>query len=286
RFRMFSRARVLVDKSLQIICLRKVEKELKDVVLLPSLSENYYHFLFETFGTYLLIPEQERRGKLVVFGGARNGVCRFHRQIFGYAGQPNIFSFYQSDGQILVTDSIWSNNPSWQTLPRPSVARKLIQTLQPNGEASLREAQKQVFFYRRGQRKYPAKIFCKIEQICRNRNIDLIEPSQFSVQEQIELMSKTRLLIVESGAAVANALFMPPDSVLIVLITKFGMKDCFVTIPYVKNIKLIYVTSDVLDIFFNPIHTWTEPLPDLDIQGLERAIDVAVKWLDRRMESY
>lgn len=283
---IFSRSRACAWGNDEVYVLEKVDKQFKDVILLPSLSDNFFHFMFDTVGAYLLIPESERRDRKVLFGGAGFGTRGFHRDIMARVGMNEVIPFWAVAGQIEVENGIWCQEPSWNTVPRPEVVEKVLMAMRPAGDVrDLESATRAVFFYRTGQRRLPKAYFSQLKAFCGLHQIEMHDPSTLTIAAQIELMSQTRILFVESGAAASNAIYLPDGAVLVVLVTRLAMKDCFITIPYVKKLRFIYVYGENLDFFANTMHIWTEPLPGLDLKSLERAYGLAQEFLaEKKLE--
>jgi hypothetical protein len=286
RDRIFSRSRACAWGKDEVYVLEKVDRQFKDVILLPSLADNFFHFMFDTVGAYLLIPEIERRNKRVLIGGAEVGTRAFHLDIMARVGMNEVLPFRAVAGQIEVEDAIWCQEPSWNTVPRPEVVEKVLKAMRPSGNTGdVASARRSVFFYRTGQRRLPKDDFSQLKAFCARNHIEMHDPSRLSIAAQIELMTQTNILFVESGAAASNAIYLPEGAVLVVLVTRFAMKDCFVTIPYVKKLRLIYVYCENLDFFANPMHIWTEPLPGLDLNSLSLAHELAQEFLaGKRLE--
>lgn len=51
-----------------------------------------------------------------------------------------------------------------------------------------------------------------VEEYLRKNNFVVFEPTENNLEEQIQLFSKAQIVVAQAGAALANIMFMPPDS--------------------------------------------------------------------------
>lgn len=279
RRRIFSKSRGCYKGQTELHMLDGVQVNKQDVILLPSLSENYFHFLFDTYASYLLLPEALRLNRAVLIGGNCAEIRGFQSEMFSRAGAKYVFMKGPTLGHFAIKNGIWAGNPSWNTLPRPEAIESVYRAMTAGVEPDLQRARRMVCFYRTGQRRLPRHHFESLQRFCVTRGIEMCDPAKLSINEQIQLMAETKLLIVESGAAASNAIYLPRGAVFIVLVTDFAVRECFLTIPNVRGVQLIYAYNGIEDFFTNPLHLWTEPMPSLSLNTLGQAFQLALALL-------
>lgn len=271
RIRIFSAARAHADPQNELLALRPAKHTLSNVILLPGFSDNFFHFLFESVGSYLLLPPEVRAGRKVVLGSVMGEIKSFQRFLLEKAGVVDIETFHMSVGEFRFENAIWCSNPSWHTLPHPAVVKKFVEVM--GGKFGMKECRphRRIFFRRSGQRRLSPAIWKRLTPFCEKHNIEVFSPESMAIEDQVRLMSETQVLICETGAAASNAMYLPKGAVLIILSTQLGIKECFATLAHERDLKLIYVISGMADFFQNPMHIWTEPISDLDFVSLDRA---------------
>jgi hypothetical protein len=79
----------------------------------------------------------------------------------------------------------------------------------------------------------------EVHQVLSNLGFEIVYPNRMNLKEQIELYSRTKVLVAETGAALVNTLFLPENSLVVEL--KFGEIDGHIWPGFIAHKKLDYV---------------------------------------------
>lgn len=82
-----------------------------------------------------------------------------------------------------------------------------------------------------------------------SRGFSVIEPSRMSFKEQVECFSRTKIIVAQAGASLANLIFMKPGSTIVTLAAKseFLNYDYFASIAKEFGVNFVYVLGQVDD---------------------------------------
>lgn len=274
---IFSRTRAFSDQQgNEVYGIKRVSKTIEEVILLPGIAENYFHFMLDSIGAYLLLPPDIVRGKKVMVGGIIGGFKKFHNEVFDMLGVEAPLLMRQSDGELGFRNAVWCQHTSPLNMPNLNALIKIEKLMCKNLKVDSVPTRK-VFFLRLGLRRIEAAVMLQIKQLVGEQGFEIVDPSTLTIKAQIELMRETKILVVEGGAAAFNALYMREGGVVVIVTTQATQRDSFVPICYVRGLKLIYVMSEVGDIYFNPLHLWTSMAPKPAVASLNVAIIEAQK---------
>ena len=252
--------------------------EFSDVVILPGISQNYFHFLFDALGAALLVDERHVQDKDLLFFCDR--MKSYHLDLFEMLGMAehrvHAISVRGYGSAVSVRNAIVPDYPNQAAVIHPEVARRLRKRLL--GSMFEPRKAKRVYLARSGARSFVAADRAELNELLSRHGFVTVDPGSMTVAEQIELMRDAEVIAVEAGAAASNLLFAPAGASAIMISPAPGYYECFTPLCSEFEIRLnvALVPARVRPKY---LHTWCNYEPELDIETISHAIEAAVAGL-------
>ena len=249
--------------------------EFDNAVILPGISQNYFHFLFDALGAALLVDEADLENRELLFFCER--IRPFHLDLFQRMGIPenrvHAISVRSHGTAVSLSDAIVPDYPNQEAVIHPEVARRLRKKL-------LRESfeprkGKKVYLARSGARSFAERDRLALNQLLARFGFVTVDPGTMAVAEQVRLMRDAETIAVEAGAAASNLLFAPSGASVILISPAAGYYECFTPLctEFGLDLNVALMPGRVRPKY---IHTWCNYEPELDIETVRRAIESAV----------
>lgn len=255
-----------IKHSTQKIFIRPQDHNaiLEDVCFstLSPFSSSWVHWLFEIFPQLIDLsqsPYQETVKILV----ETDAPSQIYETISSFFPETNIIKVAPNEHIVCRKLLVNTNIPqSWSVLWGRNVNDKLTETFHHDMDAlvKIREAvykrfnisekapQNNVFIRRKALFRFIHNEQ-ELADCLLTKKFSVIEPSAMSFREQVECFSDTNIIVAQSGASLANIIFMKPGSTVICMAAQsaFLNYDYFLSIAEKLGISFLYLLGKVDD---------------------------------------
>ncbi len=253
--KLFSPRLIAHDQSLALIHKPPSHgtNVIKDAFLFPGLGWNYYHWLYETLPYIANYDEISNDGKIpAAFLFTPQS---WHLEALSAIGKANLNVVpYFSDKFNIYSNCFFPTHCSRDLVPSPWAIRFLREKLaRPR---AIRKGKK-IFLSRKGVKAVRGmQNYQQVEQFFLRNGFEVVDPSKLSFQKQIDFFSDVEVLAAEGGAALANMVFCPEKTKIIILSAARGWAETFTVISGVLGQDVSVVLGKSLP-HPNPYYLWT-----------------------------
>lgn len=176
-------------------------------------STSWYHFLVEVLPRFLLSPNKDFDGSVVI---VRSEIPASIKDVLKYLGFKYII--HLEDGEALQVKTLSTvsdfrfNNPLDIESRRSDL--ELVRSFFKS-ENILIEPQRKIYLKRHRNLFRPLYAQRRIERYLLKNNFEVISPENLTFFEQMKLFNDARIVVSESGAALTNMLFMKSQALII-----------------------------------------------------------------------
>ena len=229
---------------------------------LSPFSSSWVHWLFEILPQIIHLYESPYKNtvKILIEEEAPEQI---YETITAFFPEENLIKIGSNEHLVCRNLLINKSVPeSWSILWGRNVNHKLTETFHHDIEAiiKVRKAvyerfnisnllpQKNVFIRRKALFRFIHNEQ-EIADYLLTKQFGVIEPSTMSFREQVECFSDTNVIVAQSGASLANIIFMKPGSTVICMAAEssFLNYDYFLTIAKALDISFHYLLGEVDD---------------------------------------
>lgn len=269
---IFSRNRVLATKNRSYWAVPSTPDVIIDEgVILPGISKNYFHFLFDTLGPVAMLNGHKMPSNVLI-GGTKH-LLPFQKEILDILN-IRFEKYICSDdfaGRYLVQKGYFSDNPSYLNVICPRMIDFLRDKMIPSSNIL---PNKKIYFTRIDyQRSFKDKEYFQFCDYLRNNGFEIIDSGRLKVKDQIAIVQSAELLIVDAGAAAANLVFLNKNSKCILFASDFGYRETFSPIVQRVGFKHSVVLFKTKTVFPHAFHLWSDLIPEFDFNLAKKAVE-------------
>jgi hypothetical protein len=241
----------------------------RDIVCLPGVSTNFYHFVFDALGSLSFVdPAELEERQLLAFGGP---LQRFQMELLAELRIPEerLTLLPQSTQTIRFENGIFPCYSSANNVSSPHVARWLRSRLYRPRAITLG---KRVYLARRTVRDFSTDDRQSILALMTRFGFRVVHPETMSIAEVRHLLADAEAVAIDAGAAAVNLLFVPPGAKAILIGTLLGYTECFTPLTSVCELDLHVVLGDT-GVHPKYLFAWSQFEPVADIHSLRACLD-------------
>ena len=189
---------------------------------------NYYHWLFEILPKLIQINKviqqsselKKKHFTLIVNKKLPTQIIKSIKLVVQFNYEIKTLANFES---LLCTKLIYCT-PFWYSLCEKAIKGRFINPHFMDKKSTefirnqfyvKKESFKKVYFTRQSQASRSIINKEEIEEFLIQNNFEFYEPSKLSFEEQIKLLSETKILVSPSGAAISNMIFMQPNTAVL-----------------------------------------------------------------------
>jgi hypothetical protein len=241
----------------------------KDIVCLPGVSTNFYHFVFDALGSLSFIDPAELKARhLLAFGGP---LRHFQREFLAELNIPEeqLTMLPHSAETVRFENGIFPSYPSAGNISNPHVASWLRSRLYR--PADTRRGNR-IYLARRNIRGYSAHDRKSINALMTRFGFRIIHPEIISVAEIRRILADAEAVAIDAGAAAVNLLFVPPRAKAILIGSHLGYTECFTSLIKACDHDLHVVLSGA-GIHPKYLFAWSQFEPTADVASLQACLE-------------
>lgn len=270
-FKMFNRFTCINDRNKAVI-LNRTEVDSGKAYFIPGNGWSYYHWLIETIPYLLKYKEQFLHEMPLYF---TYPLQRWHLEIITLLGLEDVEILPLLKGQRRVFKTLYIQDvESNELITNPSEILDVRKILAKPKEVKLG---KRYYFTRKsnqGIRKVEKVNI--IEKLLSQHGFISIDPSDYSISEQIELFSDVEAIVGEGGAAFSNLIFCPSETIALCLTSERCFYTSFTAIASAIGQDISYSVSNSR-VIPSPYFMWCA-------RSFQPCIEIIEKWLkDKRL---
>ena len=195
------------------------------VAIITSLNaDNYYHWMFDILPRFEILQKSGLTADYYVI----NSTNRFQKESLQVLNIPieRIFNPTKSthiEADELIVPSLLG--PAFRMTPQPQACKYLRSTFLPRVKAQ--KAHRALYITRDDARNRCVINEAEVKAEVTSLGFEVVSLSNVPVLQQVELFSEANIVVGPHGAGFTNAVFCPPDAVLIEFIPKKPWIDCY-----------------------------------------------------------
>jgi len=259
-FKMFNRLTLLYDDD-KALMIKKQSTHCESAFFIQGNGWSYYHWLVETI-PFLLIYKKMINNSIPLYFSFN--LKQWHRDSLALLGLGNVQVLPVLPGKRRTFNTLFiASFESVDTVSTPSSILKIRQSLAKSKEIKVG---KRFYITRKptqGVRKLANE--CDIISLLTQFGFILVDPSDYSISEQIELFADVEAIVGEGGAAFSNLIFCPDKTKVLCLTSERGFYTSFSSISSAIGQDLSYAVS-ASRVIPSPYFMWCSRLlrPDVD----------------------
>jgi tetratricopeptide (TPR) repeat protein len=278
QLRMFSDCVLAHNDKIAVLGIAqetRFHRSARTVLLPPGAVFNYFHFMFETLGSLLLL---ERHFDLSKFDLVLSGEPKaYQKRLFEIAlkAPPRVRIRNEAPFQhFLFRQARYMPFPSRWSVPHPKVVR-LVRERVSRHLASATKG-KRVYLSRESVKSGRKTLNEKaIGSMLQARGFITKDSGLMSIDEQTEFFKDVEVLVAPAGAALTNLIFCPSSVIVVALTTAFHHSEVFTMIASALDQKMI-VCAGPSQTIPNPFFFWSTLDLEVDLSNLTAAVDWAI----------
>jgi hypothetical protein len=231
----------------------KPQEEEMPVVLFSGHAENYYHWLIDALGSLKNLEEQNLLDKVLFLIPFHH--LPFHTQALLDIAPNAKFSIEKTAAKdsFLWNNVIHLQQPGRFNMVNPMAAQYLAQKI---GHAKKIKAGKRLYLTRRKQGGRSTTNEDLLVEYLSTNGFQTVDTGQLSYQEQKELFSDVEIIVAPAGAALANLIFCPAGTKVLILTTQNTHFETFTALTSALGMQT-WVTQSPIHLYPNPYFLWS-----------------------------
>jgi len=183
-------------------------------------SPNYAHWLLENLPMVYMYLQEQQKGHTFLLVRAKSPIWIYDSLELLGVNKKNIIETSQ---KILCNELIYCKIPyvhSWSYIRAGFLRNWVSTTHKLMCNLNVNEPQLIVFLSRQKSIIRRIKNFTEVEEVLKMHNVVIVDTEKVSLKDQISLLSNTKCMIAQPGAAMANMIYMPKNSKVMELTPK------------------------------------------------------------------
>jgi hypothetical protein len=242
---------------------------LKNIVCLPGVSTNFYHFVFDVLGSLSFVnPAELEDRQLVAFGAPLE---RFQKELLAGLRIPEEKLTMLPSGAETVRfeNGLFPCYASSGNVANPHVARWLRSKLyQPRPITK----GNRIYLARRMVRGFSTEDRRSILELMSRFGFRVVHPETMTISEIRGLLGDAEAVAIDIGAAAVNLLFAPPNAKVILIGTILGYTECFTPLSTVcqQDLHIVLGGGGIRPKY---LFAWSDFEPNADIPSLQACLE-------------
>ncbi len=183
-------------------------------------NPNYAHWLLENLPmVYMYLKEQEKKNTLLLIR-AKSPIWVYDSLELLGVDKKNII---ETEDRILCNKLVYCTIPyvhSWSYVKSGFLRNWVSATHKKNCNLKIEDPQSTIFLSRQTSIVRRIKNFTEVAKVLKMHKVHIVDTETVTLQDQISLLSNSKCIIAQPGAAMANMIYMPKNSKVIELTPK------------------------------------------------------------------
>ena len=243
--------------------------DIKQAIILAGFYPNYHHFLIDCLGSLANFEHTHSYDHLpILFSGQ---LTRWQGELLNLLGVDAERIIQRGETRPYHVDTlVFPSLLSRFNVSHPAAVRFLRKKLVKN-DLKVRPG-KRVFITRRNIRGRKIANEEALISMVKRYGVEIINTAGWTVAQQVEYFSDVELIIAPGGAALANLLFCPQDTKVIILSSDRSWVETFTTITGLLGMKA-WVCIGVSSVPPMPYYLWTS----FDSTPVESEVELCIQ---------
>ncbi|ACK72434.1 Capsular polysaccharide biosynthesis protein-like protein [Gloeothece citriformis PCC 7424] len=218
--------------ALESIPFSRKKKLSESILLIMPSQDNYFHWIVETLPRLKMIEEDNRLNQLPLIV-SKNRCPKFIKESLETLGLlPK--TLFLEDGVYQFEKLHLLSLLSLPSYPSPLGVEWLRQKLI---KEPITTKKRRIYISRKDASKRQTINESEVEECLSNFGFESHCMSQYSFEEQIKIFQEAEIIIGTHGAALANLVFAPSDTIFIELLNTQKANPCYYMLASIRNLK-------------------------------------------------